>query len=170
MLSMIAAVSDNGVIGRDNKLPWHLPEDLRYFKRMTLGKPVIMGRGTWESIGCRPLPGRTNVVITRQADYEAEGAQVAATLEAGVEIARNVAFIEGIEEVMIVGGAEIYRLGLALADRLYLTEVHADVEGNVFFPAWARDEWREVSRDPGSGVDGAPDYSFVVYDRRASVT
>ncbi|MEE4192440.1 MAG: dihydrofolate reductase [Halieaceae bacterium] len=164
-VALIAAVSDNGVIGRDNRLPWYIPADLRYFKQVTLGKPVIMGRKTWESMN-RPLPGRTNIVITRQADYVAEGARVVPDLAAAIELAESVALIDGIEEIMIIGGAEIYRLALPAAKRLYLTEVHADVEGDTFFPDWDRGVWQEASREqheaPGSD---AYRYSFAVYER-----
>ena len=125
-LSMMVAKASNDVIGRDNKLPWYLPNDLKYFKQVTFGKPVIMGRKTWESLK-GPLPGRTNIVITRQADYVAEGAKVVTTLEEAVAMAENVAFIDGQEEAVIMGGAEIYKLALPAADRLYLTEVHAEV-------------------------------------------
>ncbi len=164
-LALIAAVSDNGVIGRDNKLPWYIPADLRYFKQVTLGKPVIMGRKTWESMN-RALPGRTNIVITRQAGYVAEGARVVPDLAAAIELAESVALIDAVEEVMIIGGAEIYRLALPAAERLYLTEVHAEVEGDTFFPEWDRTAWQETSREQheASGSDGYR-YSFAVYER-----
>ncbi len=164
-LALIAAVSDNGVIGRDNKLPWYIPGDLRYFKQVTLGKPVVMGRKTWESMN-RALPGRTNIVITRQPDYLAEGARVVPDLAGGIELAESVALIDGVDEIMIIGGAEIYRLALPLADRLYLTEVHAEVEGDTFFPDWDRAAWREASRErhEAPGTDSYR-YSFAVYER-----
>ncbi|MDJ0879979.1 MAG: dihydrofolate reductase [Halieaceae bacterium] len=164
-LALIAAVSDNGVIGRNNRLPWYIPADLRYFKQVTLGKPVIMGRKTWESMN-RALPGRTNIVITRQPDYVAEGARVVPDLSAAIELAESVAMIDGVDEVMIIGGAEIYRLALPMADRLYLTEVHAEVEGDTFFPDWDREQWREASREQheAPGSDGYR-YSFTVYER-----
>ncbi len=164
-LALIAAVSDNGVIGRNNKLPWYIPADLRYFKQQTLGKPVVMGRKTWESMN-RPLPGRTNIVITRQPDYQAEGARVVPDLAAAIELAESIAMIDGTEEVMVIGGAEIYRLALPLADRLYLTEVHAEIEGDTFFPDWNRGDWRELARDQheAPGEDNYR-YSFTVYER-----
>jgi dihydrofolate reductase len=164
-LSLIAAVADNGVIGRDNKLPWYLPQDLRYFRAVTMGKPVVMGRRTWESMN-RPLPGRTNIVITRQAGYQAEGAYVVADLDSAVTLAERVGLADGVEEVMVIGGAEIYRMALPGADRLYLTEVHTEVTGDVFFPAWDRSAWAEVSREDVPPRDSdAPAYSFVVYER-----
>ncbi len=164
-LCLVVAVADNGVIGRNNQLPWYLPADLKHFKRTTLGKPVIMGRKTWESIG-RPLPGRTNIVITRQAGYQADGARVVDTLDAAVELAESVALIDGVDEVMVIGGADIYRLALSRADRLYLTEVHADVEGDAFFPDWERSAWREVARALQPARDaGEPSCSFVTYER-----
>ncbi|MQX52658.1 dihydrofolate reductase [Alcanivorax sediminis] len=165
-LSMMVAKASNNVIGRDNKLPWYLPNDLKYFKQVTFGKPVIMGRKTWESLK-GPLPGRTNIVITRQADYAAEGAKVVSTLEEAVEMAENVAFIDGQEEAVIMGGAEIYQLALPKADRLYLTEVHADVEGDTFFPEYDTGEWSEIGREDFAAEGPNPyDYSFVVYERK----
>ena len=165
-LSMMVAKASNNVIGRDNKLPWYLPHDLKYFKQVTFGKPVIMGRKTWESLK-GPLPGRTNIVITRQADYVAEGAKVVTTLDEAVEMAQNVAFIEGQEETVIMGGAEIYQLALPKADRLYLTEVHAEVDGDTFFPDYDATEWNEIGREDFAAEGPNPyDYSFVVYERK----
>ena len=160
-------MSSNGVIGRNNELPWRLPGDLRYFKRITLGKPVLMGRKTWESIG-RPLPGRANIVITRQAGYAAQGAQVVKTIDEALELATAAAVDAGAEELMVIGGAEIYRLALPRASRLYVTEVHAEVEGDAFFPAWDRSEWTEVRRERAPRAASEPfDYSFVVYERKS---
>ena len=165
-LSMMVAKASNNVIGRDNKLPWYLPNDLKYFKQVTFGKPVIMGRKTWESLK-GPLPGRTNIVITRQADYVAEGAKVVTTLDEAVEMAQNVAFIEGQEETVIMGGAESYQLALPKADRLYLTEVHAEVDGDTFFPDYDATEWNEIGREDFAAEGPNPyDYSFVVYERK----
>ncbi len=165
-LSMMVAKASNDVIGRDNKLPWYLPNDLKYFKRVTFGKPVIMWRKTWESLK-GPLPGRTNIVITRQADYVAEGAKVVTTLEEAVAMAENVAFIDGQEEAVIMGGAEIYKLALPAADRLYLTEVHAEVDGDTFFPEYDKSEWNEIGREDFAAEGPNPyDYSFVVYERK----
>ena len=165
LVTLVAAVADNGVIGRDNDLPWHLPGDLAHFKRVTQGKPVIMGRRTWESIE-GPLPRRTNIVVTRRSDYLAEGAEVVATVEAALEMAAAVARRDGVDEVMVVGGSEIYRLALPAADRLCLTEVHAEVTGDTFFPEWDRDGWREVSREQfPAGESGQYDFSIAVYER-----
>ena len=166
-LSMIVAVAENGVIGRNNALPWYLPNDLKYFKQTTKGKPVIMGRKTYESIG-KPLPGRTNIVITRQADYQPEGVKVVNSVEAARELAESVCLIDGQEEAMIMGGAEIYTLALPHTDRLYLTEVHADVEGDAFFPEYDKSLWQEVAREDFAAEGPNPyNYSFVVYEAKA---
>lgn len=165
-LSMIVATAQNRVIGRDNALPWYLPNDLKYFKQTTLGKPVIMGRKTYESIG-KPLPGRTNIVITRQTDYQPEGVKVVHSVAEARDLAESVCLIDGQEEAMIMGGAEIYTLALSDADRLYLTEVHADVEGDAYFPEYDKTEWQEISREDFSAEGPNPyDYSFVVYDKK----
>jgi dihydrofolate reductase len=165
-LSIIVAASRNRVIGRNNALPWHLPEDLRYFKRVTMGKPIVMGRKTFESIG-RPLPGRTNIVVTRQPGYSAEGLRVVASLEQALALAKDIALVDGAEELMVIGGAEIYRAALPLARRIYLTEVDADVEGDAFLPPIDWSEWREISRQHFDADGGNPyPYSFVVYERR----
>lgn len=165
-LSMIVAAAQNRVIGRENALPWYLPNDLKYFKQTTLGKPIIMGRKTYESIG-KPLPGRTNIVITRQEGYQPEGVKVVHSVEEARDLAENVCLIDGQTEAMIMGGAEIYTLALPHADRLYLTEVHADVEGDAYFPEYDKSEWQEVSRENFSAEGANPyDYSFVVYDKR----
>jgi dihydrofolate reductase len=164
-IALIAALANNGVLGRDNQLPWHLPGDLQYFKRTTLGKPVVMGRKTREAIG-RPLPGRTNIVISRQQDLELEGTRVVASIEAALTLAEEVAGADGIDELMVIGGAEIYALALPLAQKLYLTEVHAEVTGDAWFPPWNRSQWREISRERHVACDSNPyDYSFVVYER-----
>ena len=165
-LSLIVAVADNGVIGQEGRLPWRLPEDLKYFKRVTLGKPIIMGRKTWESIG-RPLPGRTNIVISRQPGYQAEGARVVATLPEALDLARSVAEKDGADELMVIGGEAIYRLALPLADRLYVTEVHAEVPGDARFPPWDRSEWLEIRRERApERPAGEHECCFVLYERR----
>lgn len=164
-LAVMVAAAENGVIGSNNALPWHLPEDLRYFKRVTLGKPVVMGRKTFESIG-RPLPGRTNIVITRNPDFHAEGVKVVASLDEALDLAGDIALIDGALELVVIGGAEIYGLAIPRADRLYITEVHAEVSGDTHLPQINWTEWREVSRERHPGVAPNPyDYSFVVYDR-----
>ena len=139
-ITLVAAVAKNGVSGRDGDLPWRLPDDLRTFKRLTLGKPVVMGRKTWDSIG-RPLPGRHNVVMTRSRDFEAPGASVVRSADEALEL------LADDEEIMIIGGGAIYRQFLDRANRIYLTEVDAEVDGDVTFPELHDAEWEEVSRE-----------------------
>lgn len=162
-IALIAAVAANGVIGQDNHLPWHLPEDLRHFKQITLGKPLIMGRKTYESIG-RPLPGRTNIVLTRQAGWAPEGVIVAEHLDQALTLARQ-AMREG-HEIMVIGGEQIYRQALPLADRLYLTLVERDVPGDARFPDVDPAQWREVSRQVGHSDKEDLAFAFVVWERR----
>ena len=165
-LSVIVAAARNGVIGRNNALPWHLPEDLKYFKRVTMGKPILMGRKTFESIG-RALPGRSNLVITRNGEWQAEGVQVVRSLEAALSLAEDIALIDGVDELMVIGGAQIYAEALPRAERIYLTEVDADVEGDAYLPAIDRSAWLEVSREVHAPSETNPyPYSFVVLDRR----
>lgn len=165
-LAAIVAAAENGVIGRNNALPWQLSEDLKYFKRMTMGKPIVMGRKTFESIG-KPLPGRTNIVITRNPLYRAEGIKVVPSLDEALLLAEDVALIDGVEELVVIGGAEIYRESIPRADRLYLTEVHASVEGDAVLPEIDWSKWREVSRELHLAVQpNRYNYSFVVYERR----
>ena len=164
-LAVIVAAAENGVIGRNNGLPWHLSEDLRYFKHVTMGKPIVMGRKTYESIG-RALPGRTNIVISRNRDFRADGVRTVTTLAAALELAQALAVIDGCEELVVIGGAQIYTEAMPLADRLYLTEVHAEVEGDTFLPAIDWSGWREVSRERHQAVPpNSYDYSLVVYER-----
>ncbi|MEX1198030.1 MAG: type 3 dihydrofolate reductase [Pseudohongiellaceae bacterium] len=164
-LALIWAMSRNRVIGRNNALPWYLPEDLKYFKRVTMGKPIIMGRKTWESIG-RPLPGRSNIIVSRNTNFEAEGAKVVHSLDEAIKMAENIALINGGEEAVVMGGAEIYRQALPRADRLYLTQVHAEVEGDAFFPEFDIERWHELGREDFSASGPNPyDYSFVVLER-----
>ena len=159
MIVLIAAVAKNGVIGKDNALPWHLPEDLKHFKALTTGHAVIMGRKTWESLPerFRPLPGRHNIVVTRNPAYQAAGATVVTSLEAARKVdAGGTAFV--------IGGAELYAHALPLAQRLELTEIAADIDGDAFFPAYDRTQWREAKREAGTGADGLR-YAFVTYER-----
>ena len=159
-ISLIAALARNGVIGIENRLPWRLPEDLAHFKALTLGHPVIMGRKTFESLG-RPLPGRTNVVITRNPDYRPDGCLIAAS------IASALALCGDADEAFFIGGAELYAQALPLAERLYLTEVAVDAEGDARFPDFDRDAFREISRESRRGEKGdALAFDFVVYERR----
>nr|WP_160154823.1 dihydrofolate reductase [Microbulbifer sp. ALW1] len=164
-LAMIVAMARNRAIGRENALPWRISGDLQFFKRTTLGKPVVMGRKTFESIG-RPLPGRKNIVITRNPDWRAEGVSLAASLEQALALAAQAAAAgDGAEEIMVIGGAEIYRQAMPLAQRLYITEVEAEVEGDAFFPE-LDETWEEVGRDcyPASDKDEY-NYCLVQYDR-----
>jgi len=164
-LSIVCALAQNRVIGRDNKLPWHLPADLAYFKRLTLGHPIIMGRKTFESIG-RPLPQRINIVITTQSDWNAAGVTVVNSLEEALVEAQRAALVMGVREVMLIGGATLYEQALPLAHRLYLTEVQAGVEGDAFFPEWNRLQWFEKSRQACSADQANPfDYVFAIYER-----
>jgi dihydrofolate reductase len=164
-MSIIVAVAENGVIGNNNALPWKLPEDLQNFKRITMGKPLVMGRKTYESIG-RPLPGRANIVITRNASFRAEGVQVVHSLDEALTVAREIAERTGVEEVMVMGGAEIYRETIPRADRLYITEVHASVEGDALLPTINWTLWREVSREQHvAQLPNRYDYSFACYER-----
>ena len=163
-LALVVAAAENGVIGRDNGLPWRLPGDLKQFRRLTTGKPVIMGRRTFESIG-RALPERLNIVVSRQPGYREPGILVVPTFEEAVRAGREAA-APGMVEVMVIGGADIYRQALPLADRIYLTEVHARVDGDTHLPAVDWTEWREVSRElHPAGPGHSHDYSFVVLDR-----
>ena len=165
-IALIVAASQNNVIGRNNELPWHLPGDLQYFKTMTLGKPVIMGRKTFESIG-RPLPGRDNIVISRQTDYAAKVIEVVSSLEQAIALGENINLINGIQEVMIIGGAQIYEKSLDLADRVYLTRVQCKVEGDAYFPALDDDEWQEIAREDITAKESNPfDFSYLVLERK----
>lgn len=158
-ISIVVAMSTNGVIGRDNQLPWHLPADLQHFKKTTMGKPILMGRKTYESIG-RPLPGRTNIVITRDADYAAEGCVVVYSIEAALQAAGEQ------DEIMIIGGAEFYRQILPLADTIYLTRIHEDFAGDTYFPELNPAEWHEVERtDWEADEKNSHRYSFVRLER-----
>ena len=137
----------NGVIGRGGELPWRLPGDLAFFKKMTLGKPVIMGRKTWDSLPKKPLPGRMNIILSRDGSFEPEGAVVCETFSEAVQIGREQAADDGVGEVCVIGGAALFELALPKAKRVYLTEVNAEVEGDVFFPAFNEADWREVWRE-----------------------
>jgi dihydrofolate reductase len=148
-VAIIAAIAENGVIGDGNHIPWRLPGDFAHFKRMTMGKPLIMGRKTFESIG-RPLPGRTNIVVTRQEGYRPDGVIVAPSLEAALERAQEVAKADRANEVMIGGGAEIYRQALPFADRMYLTQVMLEPAGDTYFPPIDFEQWK-----PGGEIDVA---------------
>jgi len=156
----------NGVIGRDGTLPWRLKSDLAIFKACTMGKPVIMGRKTWESLPKRPLPGRTNIVLTRDQSYEAPGALVVEDFSEAVQIAREQAAEDGVDEVCVIGGASLFELALQKAGRIYLTDVEAAVEGDVALSPIDESRWREVRREshPASDADEHP-FTFRVLER-----
>jgi len=164
-LSIVAAVARNAVIGNGNRLPWSLPEDLKRFRRLTLGHAVIMGRNTFESIiatAGKPLAGRKNIVVTRSPDWARSGCQTARSLEAAL------AAVHEPQDAFVIGGADIYALALPVACRLYMTEIERDFDGDAFFPEFDRSGWREVSRESRVvGGAGGFGYDFVVYDRRA---
>ena len=158
ILSVIVAMARNRVIGIDNTLPWRLPEDLKHFKALTMGHHIVMGRKTYESIG-RPLPGRTTVIVSRDPAYRVEGCLTAPSIDAAI------AACAGDAEIFFVGGAEMYAQVLPRADRLYLTEIQADFEGDAWFPAFDRDAWTETARDKRVSPEGLG-YDFVSYRRR----
>jgi dihydrofolate reductase len=158
-ISMIWAMAQNGVIGRDNKLPWRLPRDMAFFKEQTINKTVLMGRKTWESFGGKSLPNRRNVVLTRDLRYQTEGAEVIHSLEEGLQLAKQ-------EELMVIGGAEIYSLFWPHADRLIVTRIEETFEGDTTFPELGWNGWNIVSETPGIKDDKNPyEYRFVVYER-----
>lgn len=164
-LCLIVAATRNQVIGKDNAMPWHLPEDLRYFKARTLGKPIIMGRKTWESLG-RPLPGRLNLVVSRQADLQLEGAELFSSLTEAVERAQQWASEQGVDEVMLIGGGQLYHQALSQASRVYLTRIELELEGDTWFPQLPFDEWQRVDAQPHPAEDDKPAYTFEVWERR----
>ena len=157
-ISLIAAVGRNGVLGRDNALIWRLPGDLAHFKRTTLGHPVLMGRRTWESLG-RPLPGRRNLVVSRDPHFQAPGAEVCASFDAALQRCA------GSDEVFVIGGAQLYAAALPRAQRLWLTEVHARADGDAFFPSWDRRAYLERSRATTAASGDRPAYDIVLYER-----
>ena len=159
MISIIVAASENGVIGVNGNLPWRLSDDLRHFKAVTMGKPIVMGRKTWDSIG-RPLPGRQNIVITRQAGFVAPGCTVVPSTKEAVAAAGDA------EEIMVIGGSQVYASFLSGADRVYLTRVHAEIEGDAYFPPLDQVAWRLVSDERHAADDRNEfDYSFRLYER-----
>jgi dihydrofolate reductase len=165
-VSMIAAVGRNGAIGSGGALPWRLPSDFAFYKATTMGKPLIGGRKTFESIG-KPLPGRTNIVVTRQRDYAPEGVVVVSSLTEAVEHAKMIAARDGVDEVFINGGGEIYAQAMPIADRLYITHVEAEPEGDTFFPAIEEEAWnRRVVDDVTPGERDSAEFVVVIYDRK----
>jgi len=157
-LYLAAAVAANGIIGAGGKLPWHIPEELKHFKRLTMGHPIIMGRRTWESLK-GPLPGRENIVVTRNADYEAPGAAVATSLEAAL------ALCAGESLVFVIGGTQLFEESLPIADGLVLTEIQRDYAGDTRFPQWDRSQWVEKQREPHTAADGTR-FDYVLYERK----
>ncbi len=153
---LVAAVASNGVIGRDGRLPWHLPEDLRHFKRLTLGHPIIMGRRTWESLG-RPLPGRENIVVTHRAGYDAPGAAVANSLEAAL------ALCAGEPVAFVIGGQQLFAESLPIAAGLVMTEIDKEYEGDTWFPEYDHSRWKECQRERHTAADGTK-FDFVLYE------
>lgn len=160
LISLIAAMADDQAIGIENRLPWKLPADMRWFRLHTLGKPIVMGRKTFESFGARPLPDRTNIVITRDENYQAEGAVVVHSIDEAIAAAGDV------EEVMIIGGESFYQQMLPRADRFYVTQVHGRFEADAWFPKFDRDEWKELERTEYPADENNPyACSFVVLQR-----
>ncbi|QPA32466.1 dihydrofolate reductase [Thermaerobacillus caldiproteolyticus] len=161
MISLIVAMDNSRVIGKDNKLPWHLPADLAYFKKVTMGHPIVMGRKTFESIG-RPLPGRENIIVTRNRSFQPEGCTVIHSVEGIKQIAAKRS-----DEVFVIGGAELFAAILPLADRLYITKIEANFPGDTFFPVFNEAEWRLISCEKGQKDEKNPyDYFFLVYERK----
>ena len=160
MISIIVAASTNNVIGNQGDLPWRLPDDLKRFKAVTMGKPIVMGRKTWESIGW-PLPGRQNIVITRQHDFAANGCDVVSSVDEAITAAGDV------DEIMVIGGSQIYELVLPVADRLYLTRVHTELDGDAFFPEIDASTWSKTSDESHRADERNEfDFSFRTYERR----
>jgi len=160
LISAIFAMSENRVIGKDNQLPWHLPADLKHFKKVTLGKPILMGRKTYESIG-RPLPGRCNVVITKEIDYQAPGCVVVNSIEQALITTKENA------EIFVMGGALLYQAMLPLIQRLYMTIIHQAFDGDTFFPLLNQDDWQEIERiDHAKDRENPYSYSFFILDRK----
>jgi dihydrofolate reductase len=159
IITLIAARARNGVIGRNNQMPWKIPGEQAYFKRMTMGSPIVMGRKTWESLG-RALPGRHNIVVTRNPAFTATGADVVSSLDDALKIAGDV------EQIFVIGGAQLYAAAMPRANRILLTEIDADFDGDTFMPALDRNKWRETSREVHPPTTERPfSYSYVVYER-----
>lgn len=160
VIALVAAVAENGVIGREGTMPWHLPADLAHFKRITMGKPIVMGRRTFEAIG-RALPGRRNIVVSRNADFKAPGIERAANLEAALALTGDV------EEVMVIGGGELYRAALPLAHRIHLTRIQAKIEGDTSFPDFDTSEWHETAREERTADEkNAYALTFLTLERK----
>jgi dihydrofolate reductase len=165
-IALIAAVSKNGAIGANNSLLWHLPGDLKYFKSTTMGKPIVMGRVTFESIG-RPLHGRTNIVVTSRKDWTLPDIVVCPSFDEAIDWAQKVAVRSRADEIMVIGGEQIYRQAMPIAQRLYLTMVDDTVQGHAYFPDFDRQLWRQKSLGTVAAENGHPSYSYVVLDRKS---
>lgn len=169
-IALIVALAENDAIGIGNRLPWHLPADLQYFKSRTLGKPVIMGRKTWDSLG-RPLPGRLNLVLSRQPDWQAEGAESCSSLSQALERASIWASTQtntAAQELMVIGGAELFAEALPFAHRLYLTRVALHPEADAFFPQWQNGHWNCITRSPQSAQGDYPAHTYEVWEKAAA--
>ncbi|VAX04612.1 Dihydrofolate reductase [hydrothermal vent metagenome] len=163
-LSLIWAMADNRVIGIENRLPWKLPADMKWFRQNTMGKPIIMGRLTFESFGAKPLPGRRNIIVSRNPSYTADGIEVYTSLEDALQSTQNN------EETMIIGGMSLYKQALPLADRLYMTLIHANVKGDAWFPEFDLHEWQETARNDFPADEKNPHaYSFITLDKQPGV-
>lgn len=156
-ISIIAAMAKNRVIGCNNALPWHLPEDLKHFRQLTMGHPILMGRRTFESIG-KPLPGRTSIVISRNRDFDFPGVKAASSIPEAIALCGDS------EEIFFIGGGELYRQAIGLANRIYLTEIQSEFEGDAYFPEIDAGKWREISREKRASESGMA-FDFAVYDR-----
>jgi len=161
IVSFVLARADNGVIGANNAIPWRIPDDMKRFKAITMGKPIVMGRKTWDSFPKKPLPGRTNIVITRDTNWQADGAVVVHSLDDALQRAES----EKPDEIAVIGGAEIWKLALPFANRIHLTEVHMDAKGDVSVPAFDTEHWRETDREDHATPNGLR-YSYVTLVRR----
>lgn len=167
-LSIIVALADNNVIGINNQLPWHLPADLKHFKAVTTGKPIIMGRKTWQSLG-RPLPNRLNLVVSRQANFSAEGAEVFPSLAEAIQRANDWAEAQQVAELMLIGGAQLYKMALEakLVDKLYLTRIHLTPEGDAYFPALDTKQWHKVEQQHFIAEADKPAYTLETWLRKS---
>ena len=169
-LSILVAMAINRVIGKNNSLPWHLPADLKHFKLLTMGQAIIMGRRTYESIG-RPLPGRNNIIVTKQTDFNVVGATVVHSLEQALGVSKSLGRSDGTSEQFVIGGAELYQQTIALSQRMYITEIQQRFDGDVFFPEFNQNEWYEKSRERHFSEDEATnplplEYHFVMLERK----
>ena len=165
IISLVVAASDNNVIGKNNQLLWHLPKDMKFFKNITWAMPVVMGRKTFESIGSKPLPGRKNIVITRQPGWQAEGVSVVESVDAAASLAEGLNY----KEIFIIGGGVIYMIAFDRANKIYMTRVHADLEGDTYFPVIEKDDWTLVSKtDNPVDEKHAYAFSFQLWERKTN--